>query len=136
MPNCGIEIRQFQIRQFGNGLGAVAQLGEHLLCKQGVAGSIPASSTRFGWKAGEDRGPSLRSGFRLRARTPAKRLKFDPGQLHQNLVPRFSLWVSRETRNEKPGTCSTLGVNVIGAEPWAAMLNPPAQAGVRTMFDN
>ena len=26
-------------------LGAVAQLGEHLVCNQGVAGSIPASST-------------------------------------------------------------------------------------------
>ena len=26
--------------------GAVAQLGEHLLCKQGVTGSIPVSSTR------------------------------------------------------------------------------------------
>ena len=26
-------------------LGAVAQLGEHLLCKQGVVGSIPISST-------------------------------------------------------------------------------------------
>ncbi len=26
--------------------GAVAQLGEHLLCKQGVAGSIPVSSTK------------------------------------------------------------------------------------------
>src|SRR5436305_1903347 len=26
--------------------GAVAQLGEHLLCKQGVVGSIPISSTR------------------------------------------------------------------------------------------
>jgi hypothetical protein len=25
--------------------GAVAQLGEHLLCKQGVVGSIPSSST-------------------------------------------------------------------------------------------
>ena len=25
--------------------GAVAQLGEHLLCKQGVAGSIPVRST-------------------------------------------------------------------------------------------
>ena len=31
--------------------GAVAQLGEHLLCKQGVTGSIPVSSTihRTGW---------------------------------------------------------------------------------------
>ena len=27
--------------------GAVAQLGEHLLCKQGVSGSIPLSSTKF-----------------------------------------------------------------------------------------
>ena len=27
--------------------GAVAQLGEHLLCKQGVRGSIPRSSTKF-----------------------------------------------------------------------------------------
>jgi hypothetical protein len=27
--------------------GAVAQLGEHLLCKQGVVGSIPSSSTNF-----------------------------------------------------------------------------------------
>ena len=36
--------------------GAVAQLGEHLLCKQGVVGSIPISSTnnsqvepKYGW---------------------------------------------------------------------------------------
>ena len=28
-----------------DGNGAVAQLGEHLLCKQGVVGSIPSSST-------------------------------------------------------------------------------------------
>ncbi len=28
--------------------GAVAQLGEHLLCKQGVVGSIPSSSNQFG----------------------------------------------------------------------------------------
>jgi hypothetical protein len=27
--------------------GRVAQLGEHLLCKQGVAGSIPVTSTNF-----------------------------------------------------------------------------------------
>jgi hypothetical protein len=26
-------------------LGAIAQLGEHLLCKQGVVGSIPTGST-------------------------------------------------------------------------------------------
>ena len=29
--------------------GALAQLGEHLLCKQGVIGSIPISSTIFCW---------------------------------------------------------------------------------------
>ena len=28
-------------------LGAIAQLGEHLLCKQEVVGSIPTSSTRY-----------------------------------------------------------------------------------------
>ena len=28
------------------GIGAIAQLGEHLLCKQGVGGSIPPGSTR------------------------------------------------------------------------------------------
>ena len=27
--------------------GALAQLGEHLLCKQGVVGSIPSSSTTY-----------------------------------------------------------------------------------------
>ena len=27
--------------------GALAQLGEHLLCKQGVVGSIPTGSTRL-----------------------------------------------------------------------------------------
>jgi hypothetical protein len=36
--------------------GAVAQLGEHLLCKQGVVGSIPSSSTKArlggGWAVG------------------------------------------------------------------------------------
>jgi hypothetical protein len=38
--------------------GAVAQLGEHLLCKQGVVGSIPSSSTsRSGW-VGVGRGHS------------------------------------------------------------------------------
>ena len=28
--------------------GGLAQLGEHLLCKQGVVGSIPSSSTIYG----------------------------------------------------------------------------------------
>src|SRR5699024_3067809 len=35
----------------GPACGALAQLGEHLLCKQGVAGSIPAGSTSsFCWR--------------------------------------------------------------------------------------
>ena len=29
--------------------GGLAQLGEHLLCKQGVVGSIPSSSTKCCW---------------------------------------------------------------------------------------
>ena len=32
---------------FSTPLGALAQLGEHLLCKQGVIGSIPIGSTSF-----------------------------------------------------------------------------------------
>ena len=35
--------------------GAVAQLGEHLLCKQGVVGSIPSSSTTQAAAAGSTR---------------------------------------------------------------------------------
>ena len=35
-------------------IGDVAQLGEHLLCKQGVVGSIPIVSTRDGWCVGLD----------------------------------------------------------------------------------
>ena len=33
---------------FQGNLGALAQLGEHLLCKQGVIGSIPIGSTMDG----------------------------------------------------------------------------------------
>ena len=31
---------------FPESYGGLAQLGEHLLCKQGVVGSIPSSSTK------------------------------------------------------------------------------------------
>ena len=34
------------MRRLSNLNGGLAQLGEHLLCKQGVVGSIPSSSTR------------------------------------------------------------------------------------------
>jgi hypothetical protein len=40
---CGSEDRR--LRPEGS-CGGVAQLGEHLLCKQGVVGSIPSTSTR------------------------------------------------------------------------------------------
>ena len=45
------------------GFGALAQLGEHLLCKQRVIGSIPIGSTRFCGSAGLRR--PLRLGCRL-----------------------------------------------------------------------
>ena len=43
-PSHSVEtcLRMIQTAQSGR----VAQLGEHLLCKQGVAGSIPATSTK------------------------------------------------------------------------------------------
>jgi hypothetical protein len=41
------ELPELQITQCDNLIGAVAQLGEHLLCKQGVTGSIPVSSTKL-----------------------------------------------------------------------------------------
>jgi hypothetical protein len=34
-------------------MGAIAQLGEHLLCKQGVVGSIPTGSSK--WRAGREK---------------------------------------------------------------------------------
>ena len=43
---CGECAERFASRErAGRADGAVAQLGEHLLCKQGVTGSIPVSST-------------------------------------------------------------------------------------------
>ena len=41
--------------------GAVAQLGEHLLCKQGVVGSIPSSSTNRDGIRGQVGGAESRS---------------------------------------------------------------------------
>ena len=59
----------------GEGIGAVAQLGEHLLCKQGVTGSIPVSSTSTHEEEGtrERSGASLSSGFFGSWRSPAPR---------------------------------------------------------------
>ena len=44
-PRLGPKQRHFQDKQ--NPHGAIAQLGERLLCKQEVTGSIPVGSTRF-----------------------------------------------------------------------------------------
>src|SRR5512144_1104553 len=52
--------------------GAVAQLGEHLLCKQGVVGSIPISSTSHG---------SVEWGRRASERAEASRWRFASGFL-------------------------------------------------------
>ena len=41
----------FEVRKDQEGskrYGGIAQLGEHLLCKQGVSGSIPLISTKYG----------------------------------------------------------------------------------------
>ena len=42
---CGVQLLTTANCQLPTEIGAVAQLGEHLLCKQGVVGSIPISST-------------------------------------------------------------------------------------------
>ncbi len=34
-------------RNVGSGIGGIAQLGEHLLCTQGVSGSNPLTSTMY-----------------------------------------------------------------------------------------
>ena len=53
-------------------VGALAQLGEHLLCKQRVIGSIPIGSTRFGQvRAGS--GPAGRAAAAVAAGGPDQR---------------------------------------------------------------
>ena len=46
MPACHAGGRGFESRRVRQ-YGGVAQLGEHLPCKQDVAGSIPVTSTIF-----------------------------------------------------------------------------------------
>ena len=50
--------------------GAVAQLGEHLLCKQGVVGSIPISSTMEPIHAAEMEWPRDQRWMQSRERLP------------------------------------------------------------------
>ena len=54
-PTCFVAEPQNTPRRGGRRHGALAQLGEHLLCKQRVIGSIPIGSTRK--QAGAERGP-------------------------------------------------------------------------------
>ena len=62
-----------------NTLGGLAQLGEHLLCKQGVVGSIPSASTSvLAWLAwcgchGEDWVGSPGAAWRAWVERPCKR---------------------------------------------------------------
>ena len=42
-----------RIEKMRAGFGALAQLGEHLLCKQGVIGSIPIRSTNIPFAFGK-----------------------------------------------------------------------------------
>ena len=76
----------FNIPKLQERIGTIGEwlsLVEHLVRDQGVGGSNPLSPTN-------SRGPSLRSGFRLRARTPAKRLKFKsslPDQFEGSFAP-------------------------------------------------
>ena len=48
-------------------IGGLAQLGEHLLCKQGVVGSIPSSSTKYFESANVSRSTRLWFRFDLLA---------------------------------------------------------------------
>ena len=58
--------------------GAVAQLGEHLLCKQGVVGSIPSGSTIPSFEGGVERSASASLVLRFRGRCrPDPRVLYD-----------------------------------------------------------
>jgi hypothetical protein len=49
MPPCASAHKALSnaaMRRLSKYRGGLAQLGEHLLCKQGVVGSIPSSSTK------------------------------------------------------------------------------------------
>ena len=48
--------REMAAAREAGGFGALAQLGERLLCKQGVVGSIPTGSTSHGLGGRPERG--------------------------------------------------------------------------------
>ena len=72
-----LETRERALLLALTGLGGLAQLGEHLLCKQGVTGSIPVRSTKdflfsvqkavalAGYSLANDREGQIRAGFQI-----------------------------------------------------------------------
>jgi hypothetical protein len=50
MATCTKSAQAIERQSIAMKRGGLAQLGEHLLCKQGVVGSIPSTSTTVTWK--------------------------------------------------------------------------------------
>ena len=46
VSSCQLSVANWKLTTDNDLQGAVAQLGEHLVCNQGVTGSIPVSSTK------------------------------------------------------------------------------------------
>ena len=74
--------------------GAIAQLGEHLLCKQGVVGSIPTGSTSSRGQRTEDRGQ--------RAEGRGQRAE-DRGQKTEGSSWLGDFWTARDKQREGLG---------------------------------
>ena len=91
--------------------GGVAQLGEHLLCKQGVIGSIPFTSTNFSGSKSEIR--SERTDVRcLLLFGSGNRLffnKLEEVKVYSSGQPDGWIWVKIESNRfwaVSPGTCA------------------------------
>ena len=95
-------------------LGALAQLGEHLLCKQGVIGSIPIRSTNVlfcGAKHDGRRFSLVLSGRRLRAIAESGRAQCGRQvalQLNRVLLP--GIWLCQTPASTRIQLASQLNV--------------------------
>ena len=76
--------------------GAVAQLGEHLLCKQGVVGSIPSSSTK--------------SWAEVKRRMQKQALAFASGFLNQRYRLFFNNWEEVKVLLGRAGQGASFGL--------------------------
>ena len=88
--------------------GAIAQLGEHLLCKQGVVGSIPTGSTSSRGQRTEDRGQRTEGrGQRAEGRgqrTEDRRQRTeDRGQKTEGSSWLGDFWTARDKQREGLG---------------------------------